>query len=237
MSALFITGTDTGCGKTEITLGVMQWLQSQGLQVLGMKPIASGCESTAAGLRNGDATRIQAQSSVALSYQQINCYSFAPPIAPHIAAAEAGIDISFPAIKRAADLLSQQADWLVVEGAGGWRVPLGADGALSDLVLSLDLPVILVVGLKLGCINHALLTVESIHASGANLIGWIGNQVDASMAVVDENIKTLQSEITAPCLGIVPHMAQPTAERVAQSLGFIDKALVGWAEERSPTSR
>ena len=218
MSGLFITGTDTGCGKTEITLGIMQWLQTQGLQVLGMKPIASGCEATADGLRNEDATHIQTQCSLSLPYEMINCYSFAPPVAPHIAAAEIGVEISFSTIKRAANHLSQQADWLVVEGVGGWRVPLGEAGALSDLAQALDLPIVMVVGLKLGCINHALLTAESINASGARLIGWIGNSIDASMDLVAENIKTLRSEITAPCLGIVPHKVPPTPLQIAKQL-------------------
>lgn len=218
MNGYFITGTDTECGKTEITLGVMQWLQSQQLNVAGMKPIASGCEVTTEGLRNDDADRILKQSSGSLTYSQINCYSFQPAIAPHIAAAEAAVDIDFEVIKRAADQLSQQSDRLVIEGVGGWRVPLGRDGALSDLALALDLPVILVVGLKLGCINHALLTAESIQASGGKLVGWVGNHVEASMSVADENIQTLRSEIAVPCFGIVPNLAKPTAEEIAKRL-------------------
>jgi dethiobiotin synthetase len=218
VNGYFITGTDTECGKTEITLGVMQWLQSQQLNVAGMKPIASGCEVTTEGLRNDDADRILKQSSGSLTYSQINCYSFQPAIAPHIAAAEAAVDIDFEVIKRAADQLSQQSDRLVIEGVGGWRVPLGRDGALSDLALALDLPVILVVGLKLGCINHALLTAESIQASGGKLVGWVGNHVEASMSVADENIQTLRSEIAVPCFGIVPNLAKPTAEEIAKRL-------------------
>ncbi|MCF6282643.1 MAG: dethiobiotin synthase [Candidatus Polarisedimenticolaceae bacterium] len=215
---LFITGTDTGCGKTEITLGLMWWLQAQGFNVLGMKPIASGCAITADGLRNDDANRILAQCSGMPTYPQINSYSFQPAIAPHIAAAEAGKEISFQTIKAAADQLSQQCDWLVVEGVGGWRVPLGKEGALSDLALALGLPVILVVGLKLGCINHALLTAESIHASGAQLAGWVGNHVDPAMHVAVQNIQTLHTEIAAPCLGIIPHLASPTVQQIAQQL-------------------
>jgi len=218
VNGFFITGTDTECGKTVITLGVMQWLQNQHLNVAGMKPIASGCESTPDGLRNDDASRILAQCSGALSYQQINCYSFQPAIAPHIAAAEAAVAIDFKVIQTSAEALSQQSNRLIVEGVGGWRVPLGDDGALSDLARLLDLPVILVVGLKLGCINHALLTVESIQASGAKLVGWIGNHVDASMSVAAQNIQTLRAEINAPCLGIVPNMSQPTAPQVAEQL-------------------
>jgi len=216
----FVTGTDTGCGKTEITLGVMQWLQSQPLNVVGMKPIASGCEVTPAGLRNDDAAQILKQCSDLLTYPEINCYSFQPAIAPHIAAEEVGVEIDFKVIKTAADRLSEQCDWLVIEGAGGWRVPLGQAGALSDLARVLGLPVILVVGLKLGCINHALLTAESIQTSGAQLAGWVGNHVDDSMSVAAQNIQTLRSEIMAPCLGIVPHMLQPTAKQVAKELNL-----------------
>ena len=226
MNGLFITGTDTGCGKTEITLGVMQRLQSEGLQVLGMKPIASGCQGTPQGLRNQDATRIQRQGSLSLSYEQINCYSFAAPIAPHIAAAEMAVEISFSTIKSAVAALSQQADWVVVEGVGGWRVPLGSGRAISDLAVVLDLPVVLVVGLKLGCINHALLTAESIQASGARLVGWVGNQVDGSMDRVDENIHTLQRTIDAPCLGVVSHMTRPAAEQVAEALSRFCSQLI-----------
>ena len=218
MNGYFITGTDTECGKTEITLGVMQWLQLQQLNVTGMKPIASGCEVTVDGLRNDDVDRILNQCSHSLTYSQINCYSFQPAIAPHIAAVEAGVDIDFKVIQTVADQLSQQSDRLVVEGVGGWRVPLGHDGALSDLALMLDLPIILVVGLKLGCINHALLTAESIQASGGKLVGWVGNHVDATMSVAAENIQTLRSEIAVPCFGIVQNLAKPTAKQIAKYL-------------------
>jgi dethiobiotin synthetase len=174
MSGVFITGTDTDCGKTAISLGLMAALQSRGLHVLGMKPVASGCALEPSGLRNADALRLLEQGSSREHYDWINPYAFGPPIAPHLAAAEAGIEISLTRIVTAYLALEARADWVVVEGVGGWRVPLGPDLSLSDLPSALELPVILVVGLRLGCINHALLTAESIQISDARLIGWIG---------------------------------------------------------------
>ena len=221
----FITGTDTGCGKTEISCGLMRLLQRQGHSVLGMKPIASGAESGPDGLRNEDALKIQAHNSVALPYEQVNLYCFLPPIAPHLAAQEVEETIHFSSIKSQLERLSQQAERLIVEGVGGWRVPLGPDGDIADLAVALELPVILVVGIKLGCINHALLTVESIRSKGIKLAGWVANQVDGEMARLAENIGTLQTEINAPCLGLVPFMRDPDADRVADFLSIDDKAV------------
>jgi dethiobiotin synthetase len=202
----FITGTDTDSGKTVVTLGLMQLLQDRGYRVAGMKPVAAGAEQTVQGWRNSDALQLQAQSTGLLDYATLNPYLFEPPIAPHLAARQAGIAIDFSRIRQCFDELADQVDWVVVEGAGGWRVPLGEEGAIAELAVSLELPVILVVGLKLGCINHALLSVESIVTSGANLIGWIGSQVDSEMRFVEGNVETLKERITAPCLGIVPHL-------------------------------
>ncbi len=217
----FITGTDTECGKTEITLGLMQLLQHSGHSVLGMKPVASGAVPTKDGLRNDDALRIQRQASLPLSYDLVNPFAFEPPIAPHLAAQQAGVDIKFGQIMECHRELSSRADRVLVEGVGGWRVPLGGDGALSDLALTLNLPVILVVGMRLGCINHALLTVESIEDSGIKMVGWVANMVDPEMSEQAANIATLKQEIGVHCLGVVPHMSQPTAQAVAERLQLV----------------
>lgn len=218
MSGIFITGTDTGCGKTAISVGLMAALQATGWRVLGMKPVASGCALTPDGLRNADALALQEQGSSREPYERINPYAFAPPIAPHLAATAAGVAIDPTAIVRAYSALDARADLVVVEGVGGWRVPLGPDFSLSDLPAALELPVILVVGLKLGCLNHALLTAESIQSSHTRLIGWIGNQVDPGMLALDENLATLTALIEAPCLGVVPWLNGTEPERVAAFL-------------------
>jgi len=214
----FITGTDTECGKTEITLGLMQKLQSTGYSVLGMKPVASGAVPTADGLRNDDARRILRQASIPLQYDLINPFAFEPPIAPHVAAEQAGMDIRFGRILESLRELSNRADLVVVEGVGGWRVPLGNDGAVSDLARAMNLPVVLVVGMKLGCINHALLTAESILSGGFKMTGWVANVVHPEMLEQEANIATLKREITAPCLGVVPYMPQITVQAVADRL-------------------
>ncbi len=214
MNSYFITGTDTGCGKTEITLGLMQQLQNRGQRVLGMKPVASGATETAGGLRNQDALRIQAQGSVPVPYSELNPYVFEPPIAPHLAAMQAGEKVELGVIRTHYMSLLAQADYVIVEGAGGWLAPFSREHSAADLALLLSMPAILVVGLRLGCINHALLSVESILASGVRLAGWVANEVEPDMLSRDENIATLRTAITAPCLGVVPHIAQPPCARV-----------------------
>jgi len=218
MRGIFVTGTDTSCGKTEIARALMAALQQSGTTALGMKPVASGCEHTPEGLRNEDARRLQAQGSHQVPYEQVNLYAFAPPIAPHIAADQAGVRIEPEVIAAAAESLAAGSDFLVVEGIGGWRVPLGPSLFASDLPLTLDLPVVLVSGLRLGCINHTLLTAESIRMSGARLAGWVANQIDPDMPVRDENLATLAALIEAPCLGLVPWMSCPEPRRIAEHL-------------------
>jgi len=218
MSGVFITGTDTDCGKTTISLGLMAAWQARGLRVLGMKPVATGCDPSPAGLRNRDALRLQAQGSSDAPYPLINPYAFAPPIAPQLAADRAGVAIAPGPIADAYRALAATADRVVVEGVGGWRVPLGPGLWLGDLARLLELPVILVVGLKLGCLNHALLSAESIRAQGHRLAGWIGNGIDPGLSARDENIATLAALIEAPCLGIVPWLHQPAAATLAGML-------------------
>jgi dethiobiotin synthetase len=219
---LFMTGTDTGAGKTLVAAGLMRALQDQGARVLGMKPIASGCTLTETGPRNADALALQAQGSAPIPYAQINPVAFTPPIAPHIAAAEAGAPIEANRILQAYRALLAQADWVVVEGVGGWHVPLTDRLLVRDLPGLLGagqpLPVILVVGLRLGCINHALLSAAAIAADGCQLAGWIGTQTDPEMLAVEANIATLRARIPAPCLGLIPFLDEPSAEGVATLL-------------------
>jgi len=214
----FISGTDTGCGKTEITLGLMHALQQRGERVLGMKPVASGAEPTREGLRNEDALRIQARCSLPTPYERVNPFAYEPPIAPHLAAEAAGRPILLEAVVAGYRGLAERADRVVVEGVGGWLVPLDASRTVADLALRLGLPVILVVGLRLGCINHALLTAESIRNHGASLRGWVANRVEPQMAAYDGNLETLRTRLSAPCLGVVPWLESPSPEAVAACL-------------------
>ena len=216
----FITGTDTDCGKTVVTLGLMQCLQSAGLSVVGMKPVASGARQSAAGLRNSDALQIQQQGSVRADYAWINPYAFEPAIAPHLAAHRCGQEIDIRVIRQNYLKLVQLADRVLVEGVGGWQVPLSARCMLADLASMLALPVIMVVGMRLGCINHSLLTRDAIDASGCGLVGWVANTVDPEMAEFEGNLQTLEKLLAAPLLGVVPYLANPTAHQVASYLNL-----------------
>jgi dethiobiotin synthetase len=216
----FVTGTDTGVGKTLVSLGLMQHLQDRGLRVAGMKPVASGCMPAPEGLRNEDALRLQQQSSIALDYALINPYAFAPAIAPHLAAAQAGIRINMDAILSACARIAAGTDRLVVEGAGGWLVPLNETESLADLAGRLDLEVILVVGIRLGCLNHALLSVESIQRRGRKLAGWVANCLAPADAITSANIATLEARVAAPLLGIVPFQDVPDVKFVAENLAL-----------------
>jgi dethiobiotin synthetase len=216
----FITGTDTGVGKTWATLAVMAHLQQQGHCVLGMKPVASGCEHTAEGLRNEDALLIQQQASLTLPYEAINPYAFAPAIAPHLAAAQAGVDMDLAHIAKCAGELQQKADYLIVEGAGGWLVPLHEHASIADLATLLQLPVILVVGLRLGCINHALLSAAAIRHSGCELVGWIANTLDPDMPCLQQNIDSIASRLSAPLLGTLPYQRQRDPSQLGQQLSL-----------------
>lgn len=218
MSGFFISGTDTGVGKTLVTLGLMNRCKQHGKRVLGMKPVASGCEVTAEGLRNSDALQIQQAGSQIIAYEKINPYAFAPPIAPHIAAQQSGrlIDISL-ILDHFAELESR-SDLVIVEGVGGWEVPLGDDIGMPELAAKLGLPVILVVGIRLGCINHALLTVSAIRATALELAGWVANCVDPDVAVEGGILQSLQARIDAPLLGRIPWLEDCSADRPASYL-------------------
>lgn len=214
----FITGTDTDCGKTVITLGLMQHLQSEGFSVVGMKPVASGSEWTTAGLRNGDATQIQKQGSTQLEYGWINPYAFEPAIAPHLAAQQCGQEIDIQLIKEHYLKLAQTADKVLVEGVGGWLVPLSDSCLLPDLAVALALPVVMVVGMRLGCINHSLLTQDTIAASGCRLAGWVANTVEPEMAEFEANLQTLRHRLAAPLFGVVPYLDNADPHAVARHL-------------------
>ena len=222
MAAFFVTGTDTDSGKTLITLALMHGLQQAGLKVNAMKPVAAGTTVYPEGLMNEDAMLLQQQSSVKAAYQLLNPYLFKEPVAPHIAARYEKVQIDMASIASAFDLLKQQAEVTLVEGAGGWLVPMNDRLDIADIAVQLKLPVILVVGLKLGCINHARLSVQSIYASGCQIAGWVGTQVDPEMSRRDENIETLTHYINAPCLGVVPFLSQPTVSAVAEYLTYDD---------------
>jgi len=204
---VFVTGTDTGVGKTHASCVLLGALRARGLRAVGMKPVASGCRETPAGLRNEDAEALIAASAPMPAYVDCNPYAFAPPIAPHIAARARGIDVRLEPMLAAHARLSQDADRVVVEGVGGWMAPLSDMLMQADLVRALDVPVILVVGLRLGCLNHALLSARAIAADGASLIGWIANRIDPDMAEVDANLATLRARIGAPLLGVLDHVA------------------------------
>jgi dethiobiotin synthetase len=202
----FVTGTDTEVGKTTIAAAILRTLARAGYACVGMKPVASGCVDGTDGLRSADAEILQAYSSVKADYRDVNPYAFAPAVAPHLAARAAGAEIALATICRHFDHLGSVADCVVVEGVGGWQVPLTADSTVADLARMLGLPVIVVVGMRLGCLNHALLTIEAISDAGLAIAGWIANRIDPTMALFQENVESLCTRIRAPLLGVVPHL-------------------------------
>ncbi|MCE9683225.1 dethiobiotin synthase [Halomonas alkalisoli] len=222
MPAYFVTGTDTDAGKTLATAGLLALARRQGLTTLGLKPVASGCRLTSAGLRNDDALALQSRSEPAVPYAVVNPFAFAPAIAPHLAARRDDRVVTLTALTSHVEpLLEGLQDLILIEGAGGWRVPLNDSEDLSGLALRLELPVILVVGLKLGCISHARLTAEAIQADGLRLAGWIGNLLDADFAtdatLYEQNLVTLERTLPGPCLGILPRLDAVDEQRRPES--------------------
>lgn len=218
--SFFITGTDTDVGKTVASAALLAALNNAGYSTMALKPVAAGCESTDEGLVNGDAQLLMEWASTELPYAQVNPIRFAPPIAPHIAAQEAGTPIS---VSRLVGLcrgaLMRKVDVAVVEGAGGWRVPVNPRETLADFAREMQFPVILVVGLKLGCLNHALLTAEAVRRDGLNLVGWIANQPQPeAMSRQSENIETLQAMLPCPFLGTLPHSEDLDIASLAQCI-------------------
>ena len=231
--SVFITGTDTGIGKTICSASLLVALRRSGLRAAGMKPVASGCRQTAHGLRNDDAELLLAFGELGMDYALVNPYAFVAPIAPSIAAADAGIVIDLDILRAAFAKLSRHSDVVVVEGVGGWAAPLSATLMQADLVREWRLPVILVVGLRLGCINHAVLSARAIVADGCELLGWIANTIDPQMLRIEENLATLKKLLPAPCLGLLP-MQNPVDPMVLASeldatvRAFAHHSSAGW---------
>lgn len=229
-NAFFITGTDTEIGKTTIACGLLAAAQFKQLTTAAIKPVASGAELTAQGLRNEDALALWKQCTVPLEYSEINPVVFQPAIAPHIAAIEAqqllSVATLLPKVK---SVLEKSADFTVIEGAGGWQVPLNGGEYLADLAKQLKLPIILVVGIRLGCVNHALLTKHAILAEGLTIAGWVANVIDPTMSRLTDNLETLQTHLNLPCLGQVPYLKQPNAQQVASYLNIT--AILGDTNE------
>lgn len=216
-NAFFITGTDTDAGKTTVAAGLLCAARRQGFSTLAIKPVASGCDLTPQGLRNSDALALAQQSSIKLPYAQINPFAFAPAIAPHLAAQQADVKLDVATLQQAClQVVNQQADLTVIEGAGGWLVPISASQTMADLAKALQLPVILVVGVRLGCINHALLTAEAIARDGLTLTGWIANCLDPTMPALADNLISLEQHLKSPCLAQVPWVADGNIEHIAE---------------------
>lgn len=216
----FITGTDTEVGKTWSTVALMRYFKNQGKTVIGMKPVASGCRLQDGELKNEDALLLRENASFEVQYADVNPYAFELPVSPHLAAAKSGVSVDISLIERKLGYLKSRADIVLVEGVGGWLVPLNENDKVEDLAIRLDLPVILVVAVKLGCINHAVLTYKAILAAGLRCAGWIASCTEPEMLCREENITTLSSLIQAPLLGVFPYVAQADFNQFAQRLNL-----------------
>ncbi|MEW6611974.1 dethiobiotin synthase [Thermithiobacillus tepidarius DSM 3134] len=225
MRGFFVTGTDTGVGKTQVACALLSALAACGERVAGLKPVASGCRKTAVGLRNEDAEALMAAANVRLDYAVVNPYAFAPPIAPHWAARQAGVAVDLDWLVGHVRGVAAQAERVVVEGAGGFLVPLSDGASFADLACRLALPVILVVSLRLGAINHALLSAEAITRRGLPLAGWVGNAAAPGEAAPG-TVESLQALLTAPCLGILPHVDGPAPWRALAAHLRLDQLAV-----------
>lgn len=217
---LFITGTDTGCGKTAVAVALIRALRARGLRVAGFKPVAAGAVWRDGEWRNDDALALREAAGSALAYVDVNPYCFAEPVSPHIAASAAGTVVDPERLVAALTRLGTTHDLVVAEGAGGWRVPLGPTLDMADLAARLALPVVLVVGLRLGCLNHARLSAEVIRDSGVPFAGWIGSLVDPGMRYPADNLVTLDDLLPAPCLGVLGNSTVPQSERLARPLAL-----------------
>ena len=218
MDRLFVTGTDTGVGKTVASAALLHGFRARGLRAVGMKPVASGCVATADGWRNDDALALQAASDPVPPYDDLNPYALPAPLAPEIAAREAGVDVQLGVLVSAFERLHPLADLVLVEGVGGWAAPLTATLEQRHLVQELRLPVVLVVGMRLGCINHARLSARAIQDDGARLVGWIANEVDPDMERRDESFALLCARLPVPCWGRLPYAPGASASAQARHL-------------------
>ncbi|KAF1704457.1 dethiobiotin synthase [Pseudoxanthomonas suwonensis] len=217
---LYVTGTDTGAGKTLASCALLHALRNAGRRAVGMKPVASGCERIEGAWRNEDALALQAASDPRPAYADLNPCALPEPLAPELAARAAGVGITLPPLLEAFGRLRAQADVVVVEGVGGWAAPLAGDIDQADLVRALEAPVVLVVGMRLGCLNHARLTARAIAADGFRLAGWIASEVDPHMACREENLALLSARLDAPCLGRLPYCPAPDPARLASNLSL-----------------
>ena len=218
MTSFIVSGTDTGIGKTWVTVALIRAFLDRGERVLGMKPLASGCEVIDNELRNEDALLIQQAGWQAVDYSLVNPYAFKPPVSPHAAAAKEDVQVSLKTILECYEILQGQADRVIIEGVGGWRVPFSDELSLKDLVKALELPVIMVVGLKLGCINHALLTAEALDRDGIELRAWVANQLESDYLMQDATMRTLETSIPAPLLGLTPCLQTLQPDKLAEAL-------------------
>ena len=225
MHGFYITGTDTGIGKTVASTALLHALRAQGLQAVGMKPVASGCELIEGHRRNEDALALQAASDPTPRYTDLNPYALPLPLAPEIAAREAGVEIEAEVLVAAFHRLQAMAAAIVVEGVGGWSAPLSATLDQVDLVRALRLPVVMVVGMRLGCINHARLTARAIIDDGCELVGWIANHVDPEMERQDENFAMLKARLQVPCWGRLPFSPGHDARRLSLALDLAHAGL------------
>lgn len=205
-SGFFVTGTDTGVGKTLAAAALTRAFVDRGLRVAVMKPVASGSDPTPGGPRNSDALALMTAANVTAPYEVVNPYCFLPPISPHIAAAEARVAIDLAVLRRRFDSLAAASDCVIVEGAGGWLAPISDTATMADLAAALELPVLLVVGLRLGCLNHALLTRESLASRGMAFAGWIANAIDPRLERAAENLATLSTRLGEPPLACIPFL-------------------------------
>ncbi len=211
INSLFIAGTDTDVGKTVASKAILQAIASKGFTTIGFKPVAAGCERTEQGFRNSDALHLMKAATQEMPYEDVNPYALELPASPHIAAKHESRTIDFDVLSNKLNYLKTQADFVLIEGAGGWRVPVSDTECLSEWVKKEKLPVVLVVGIKLGCLSHALLTAESIEADGLNIVGWVANRINPGTEHYAEIIKVLESRINAPKLGEIPYV--PSAKR------------------------
>jgi len=214
----YVTGTDTGVGKSIASAALLHALRARGFRAVGMKPVASGCERIGDAWRNEDALLLQAASDPQPAYADINPYALRAPVAPELALRDDGLELQLAPILAAHARLAAVAEAVVVEGVGGWAAPLSAGLDQLDLVRALRLPVVLVVGLRLGCISHARLSVRAIQADGVELLGWIASEVDPAMARVDENFEILRQRLPVPCWGRLPHASDPQPAMLAAHL-------------------
>ncbi len=220
----FITGTDTGVGKTRVSCLLLKALVGAGQTAVGMKPVASGCHSTESGWRSADALELMQAGNVTVDYADVNPYALTSACAPHLAAQEMGVAIHLEKILDSFERLQKKSSWVVVEGVGGWRAPLGEYSTTADMARAMRLPVILVVGLRLGCLNHALLTVEAIRRDDLDLAGWVANVMAPAMTHARENVQTLERRIPAPLLASFPY--RPLGNDADRSHGFSKQTIM-----------